>query len=179
MALVSDILLSVKNIIKAGRNKFLRYRDPVRWAQSIGVKVGKDCRLIDVRFGTEPYLVTLGDHVSATRTVFETHDGGVWVLRDKHPDMDVIKPVTVGSNVYFGDGCIVMPGVTVGDNVIVGAGSIVTRDIPSNSLAVGVPARVIKSIDEYEAKTVEDSIPTKRMSPSKKREWIMRFYRNN
>ena len=139
--------------------------------------MGKDCRLIDVHFGSEAYLVTLGDHVSATRTVFETHDGGVWVIRDKHPDIDIIKPITVGSNVYFGDGCIVMPGVTVGDNVIVGAGSIVNRDISSNSVAVGVPARVIKSIDEYEEKAVESGIPTKRLSPSRKKEWIMNHYK--
>lgn len=102
------------SVISRLNNKLLRRCDPVKWARSLGVTVGKDCRLIDVHFGSEAYLVTLGDHVSATRTVFETHDGGVWVIRDKHPDIDIIKPITVGSNVYFGDGCVVMPGVTVG-----------------------------------------------------------------
>lgn len=157
-------------------SRYLRYRRPIEWAKYIGVTVGKDCRLIDVRFGTEPYLVTLGDHVSATRTTFETHDGGVWVIRDKYPDIDIIKRVTIGSNVYFGYGCIVLPGVTVGDNVIVGAGSIVSRDIPSNSLAVGVPARVIKTVDEYEVKAVNSSIPTKRMPPNKKKEWLLEHF---
>jgi len=169
----------VKSILKSTKNKLLRKRDEVKWARSIGVTVGNDCRLIDVRFGSEPYLVSLGDHVSATKTVFETHDGGVWVLRDKHPDIDVIKPVSVGSNVYFGDGSIIMPGVTIGSNVIIGAGSIVTRDIPSNSVAVGAPARVIKAIDEYEVKALQNSIPTKRMPPLQKKAWIQKHYKKN
>jgi acetyltransferase-like isoleucine patch superfamily enzyme len=55
----------------------------------------------------------------------------------------------VGDNVYFGIRTIVMPGVNIGSRCIIGAGSIVTKDIPSNSVAVGVPARVIKTTDEY------------------------------
>ena len=65
------------------------------------------------------------------------------------PYAGIAQPITVGSNVYFGAHSIVLPSVTIGDNVIIGAGSIVSKDIPSNSVAVGVPARVIKSIDEY------------------------------
>ena len=57
--------------------------------------------------------------------------------------------VTIGSNVFIGAHSIVLPGVTIGDNVIIGAGSIVSRNIPSNSVSVGAPAKVIKPLSEY------------------------------
>ncbi len=57
------------------------------------------------------------------------------------------KPITIGNNVWIGAGVHVLPGVTVGENCVIGAGSVVTKDIPSNSLAVGNPCRVIRKID--------------------------------
>ena len=55
-------------------------------------------------------------------------------------------PITVGDDVWIGGGVKVMPGVTIGSNVVIGGGSVVVKDIPSNSLAVGNPARVVKNI---------------------------------
>ena len=60
------------------------------------------------------------------------------------------KPVTIGNDVWLGANVLVMPGVTIGDNVVVGAGAVVTHDIPSNSLAMGVPARVARRLDHRE-----------------------------
>ncbi len=56
------------------------------------------------------------------------------------------EPVTIGHNVWIGGSATILPGVTIGDNVTIGAGSVVTSDIPSNSIAVGNPCRVIKSL---------------------------------
>lgn len=56
----------------------------------------------------------------------------------------VAKPVTIGSDVWIGGGAIILPGVTVGDNVVVGAGSVVCRDVPSNVIVAGNPAKIIK-----------------------------------
>lgn len=56
------------------------------------------------------------------------------------------KPVRIGKNCWFGAGVIVAPGVTIGDNVVIGAGSVVTKDLPSNVVAVGNPCKVIKEI---------------------------------
>lgn len=56
------------------------------------------------------------------------------------------KPVTIGNNVWIGGSVTILPGVTIGDNVTIGAGSVVTKDIPSNSVAVGNPCKVIKHI---------------------------------
>lgn len=53
-------------------------------------------------------------------------------------------PVTIGDNVWIGGGAIIMPGVTIGDNVVIGAGSVVTKDIPGNTIAYGIPCRVIR-----------------------------------
>lgn len=54
--------------------------------------------------------------------------------------------VTIGDNVWLGGGVIVVPGVTIGDHCVVGAGSVVTKDLPARSLAVGSPARVIRTL---------------------------------
>ena len=62
-------------------------------------------------------------------------------------DLEYATPVTIGNDVWIGCGAIINPGVSIGDNVIIGSGSIVTKDIPSNSLAVGNPARVIRTLD--------------------------------
>jgi len=56
--------------------------------------------------------------------------------------------VTIGKNCWIGAGAVIVPGITIGDNVVIGAGSIVTKDIPSNSVAVGNPARVIREVGE-------------------------------
>lgn len=57
------------------------------------------------------------------------------------------RPVTIGDNVWLGGGVIVCPGVTIGPDTVVGAGSVVTRDLPAGVLAVGSPARVIRTLD--------------------------------
>ena len=57
-------------------------------------------------------------------------------------------PVHIGRNCWIGAGAIIMPGVTIGDNVVIGAGSIVTKDIPSNVVAVGNPCRILREVGE-------------------------------
>ncbi len=56
------------------------------------------------------------------------------------------EPITIGNNVWIGGSVTILPGVTIGDNVTIGAGSVVTKDIPSNSVAVGNPCKVIKAL---------------------------------
>lgn len=59
-------------------------------------------------------------------------------------------PVKIGKNCWLGAGVIVVPGVTIGDNCVIGAGSVVTRDIPKNSVAMGVPCRPVREIGEHD-----------------------------
>ncbi len=65
----------------------------------------------------------------------------------RREELEFAKPITVGSDVWFGGGVKVLPGVTIGSNVVIGAGSVVVHDIPSDSVAVGNPARVIKKLE--------------------------------
>jgi len=60
------------------------------------------------------------------------------------------SPVTIGKNCWIGAGAIIVPGVTIGDNVVIGAGSVVTKDMPSNVVAVGNPCRILREIGEHE-----------------------------
>lgn len=127
--------------------------DPNGYAKWAGVSLGERVRFYGLRpgmFGSEPWMITIGDDCHITSGCqFVTHDGGTLVLRHRDPTLEISAPVSLGSRVYLGINTIVLPGVTIGDNVVVGAGSVVTRDIPGNSVAVGSPARVIKSLDEY------------------------------
>lgn len=150
--------------------------NPVAHAKALGVQIGSDCRLIDVNFGSEPYLVSLGDHVSATQTQFITHDGGVWVMRDKNPDIDFVAPIHVGDNVFIGSRSIILPGVTIGSNVVIGAGSVVSQDIPSNVVCAGIPARVISSIEEYSKKKCREAVPTKSMTKHEKKLYLLAHF---
>ena len=59
-------------------------------------------------------------------------------------------PVHIGKNCWIGAGAIILPGVTIGDQVVVGAGSVVTKDLPSNVVAVGNPCRVVREINEHD-----------------------------
>ena len=64
---------------------------------------------------------------------------------------EAAEPITIGDNVWLGGGAIVLPGVTIGENTVVGAGAVVTRDLPANVVAVGNPARVVRTLDGPEA----------------------------
>lgn len=146
--------------------------DPVAYARYLGVQVGSNCRLLDVEFGSEPWLIKIGDHVSISGTQFITHDGGCWVFRMENSRIDWLSPVVIGNNVFIGSGSIILPGVKIGDNVVIGAGSVVATDIPSDCVAVGVPARRIRGISEYRKKIFTSGDETKLMSRNEKR----RFY---
>jgi acetyltransferase-like isoleucine patch superfamily enzyme len=127
--------------------------DPLGYARSIGVRLGENVHFYGMpsgMFGTEPWLISIGNNVHVTAgCAFVTHDGGTLILRNEVPDLEWTAPITIGNDVYLGVRTLVMPGVRIGNRVIVGAGSIVTRDIPDNSVCAGVPARILKTVDQY------------------------------
>lgn len=159
------------------KNKIKVAKDPVAYWRKQGVIIGSGCYIVsNVQFGSEPYLITIGDNVRLTENVrFVTHDGGLWVARGldkKYADADKFGRITVGDNVHIGPNTIIMPGVNIGSNCIIGCGAVVTRDIPDNSVAVGVPAKVIETVDEYIAKNKDLFVHTKNMTPQQKREYL-------
>ena len=68
----------------------------------------------------------------------------------RYLEMQYNIDVHIGKNVWIGAGSVILPGVTIGDNTVIGAGSIVTKDIPSNVVAVGNPCHVMREIDEHD-----------------------------
>lgn len=174
---VSGGFAMVKRIWRWARCAYLRKTDPIAAARAMGVRLGEGCRILSMTggtFGSEPYLVTLGNHVQVGIGVqFLTHEGGVWVLREEFPDIDIMAPITVGNNVMIGIDAMIMPGVTVGDNVVIGARSLVTRDVPSNSVVVGQPARVILTVEEYREKALRMAV---HIPPARKREYLQHTY---
>lgn len=169
------------NIVLSLKGKLWRRRDPIGWARSIGVKVGDDCRFLgisEVTFGSEPYLIKIGNHVTITDGVkFSTHDGGVWVFRYEHPDIDVFGPIEIGDNVFLGFNTVILPNVKIGSNCVIGAGAVVTRDIPNNSVAVGSPARVIRNTSEYLQKVDAIAMHIRKLSPEDKRARLERHFK--
>jgi maltose O-acetyltransferase len=65
---------------------------------------------------------------------------------ERRKRLESARPITIGSDVWVGGGAIICPGVTVGDRSAIGAGSVVTRDIPSDVIAAGNPARIIRAL---------------------------------
>lgn len=142
-----------------------------------GGRCGRNCEIYaSAVFGSEPYLIEIGNNVRITEGVkFITHDGGLWTLRNMYEDMkkaDYFGKITVKDNVHIGMNAVIMPGVTIGENCVIGCGAVVTKDIPANTVAVGVPAKVIETIDEYYKKKKSKVIMTKELSGLKKQEVI-------
>ena len=149
-----------RTVFKTVYNFIRRKRNPIKFARSLGVSVGENCILYSFSFGSEPWLISMGNHVLIAQNVtFITHDGAAWVLHHKPEYKSVIRfgKIKIGNNVFIGSGAIILPGVTIGDNVVIGAGSVVTHDIPSGSIAAGNPARTISDYETYVSKCLRET----------------------
>ena len=159
--------------------KMLTNKRYINLLKKRGIKIGEHCSISkSVGFGSEPYLITIGNNVRLTHNVqFITHDGGLWVLRNLKKELknaDKIGKIEVGNNVNIGWNAIIMPNVKIGDNVVIGAGAIVTKNIPSNTVACGIPAKIIESIDEYYDKCKDKVLFTKNMNKKEKKEYLLK-----
>ncbi len=116
--------------------------------------------------------VYMGNHVYANFNLTLVDDANIYIGNDVmfapnvvlstagHPidpslrirGLQYNKEIHIGNNVWIGAGAMVMPGVTIGDNTVIGAGAVVTRDIPANVVAMGVPCKVIREIGEHDKK---------------------------
>lgn len=119
--------------------------------KATGMMIGKGTKIaatVDVD-QSAPELITIGANVWVTRGVMILcHQRDLNEYEVDKPVMDcplVYKPVVINDGAHIGIGSIIMPGVTIGKGAVIGAGSVVTRDVPDYSIAVGVPAKVIKS----------------------------------
>jgi len=118
-----------------------------------GLQIADDCRMMGLPdFGSEPYLISIGDHVTISSGVrLLTHDGGTFVFRSQPAYRKVIKygRITIHDNCFIGTRAIILPNVEIGPNSVVAAGAVVTKTVPPNSVAGGNPARFIKTVPAY------------------------------
>lgn len=133
--------------------------------------IGKDCYIEPplhanwggkhVHLGNNVYAnfnLTLVDDVEIYIDDYVMIGPNVTIITGTHPILPELRlqayqyniPVHIGKNVWLGTGCIVLPGVHIGENSVIGAGSVVTEDIPANVVAVGIPCRVLREINEHD-----------------------------
>lgn len=115
-----------------------------------GVVIGTNCHIYGSIDNGHEFLVSMGDNVTlASGCKLFTHDGST----KKIVGYSRVGRIDIGNDVFIGGSSIVLPNVKIGNRVIIGAGSVVTKDIPDNVVAVGNPAKVIGTYDDYVAKT--------------------------
>ncbi|HNW60202.1 MAG TPA: acyltransferase [bacterium] len=121
-----------------------------------GAQIGEGCAIIIDTLGQEPYLIKIGNHVTiANHVTFSNHHGETWVCREEDPNVQMFGTIIIDDNCVIGQNAVLLPGIHIGANCIIGAGSVVVTDIPPNSIAMGVPARVMGSTDKFRIKAVE------------------------
>lgn len=132
---------------------FLKQKNPLKYAQVIGVNIGNNCKLIgSPNWGSEPWLIFIGNHTEVSFDVaFITHDGATWCFRDSEQYKNVLKfgRIRIGNNCFVGARSTILPGVNIGDDCIIAAGAVVNKDIPSGEVWGGVPAQYIMKTNEY------------------------------
>lgn len=165
------------SFIRNLREKYMMRKNPVKYLRQLGADIGNGCEIYPSANFMEPYLIRLGDYVRVNEGVqFVTHDGGVWVLRHIDKDLkniDLFGKICVGNNVHIGTNAVILPGVCIGNNCIIGVGSVVTKDVPDGSVVVGIPGRVIETIDEYAKKNKEQFVNTKQLSSKEKKDFLL------
>ena len=134
---------------------------PIRFHYGCHTKIGAHC-FMNFNFTVQDdALVTIGNNnnfgpnvtiVTPMHPMIAEERRGMICSDGVERFLCYAKPVTIGNDCWFGANVVVCPGVTIGDNCVIGAGSVVTRNIPPNSFAAGVPAKVIRAI------TAADSI---------------------
>ena len=136
----------------------------VKYLRRKGVQVGDGCIFrnrdtirVDI---TRPSLVTIGNNVDFNRNFqLLTHDYATGVFLRKYNDfVNSSGAVVIGNNIVFGTDVVVLKGVEIGENCIIGAGSIVSKSIPANSVAIGRPAKVVCSVDDFYERRKRESI---------------------
>lgn len=137
-----------------------RMLGPIHFHYGCHTRIGSGC-FMNFNFTVQDdACVTIGDHcnfgpnatiVTPLHPMLPDERRGVTCSDGVKRFLCYAKPVTIGHDCWFGANVVVCPSVTIGENCVIGAGSVVTRDIPANSFAAGVPARVIRPITEADA----------------------------
>lgn len=155
-------------------NAYLRKFHTVKWARRIGVTVGEHTAISpETHFPSEPYLITIGNHVQVTRSVSMYSHGGSNIVRHYIPDFDCFGKIVIEDWAYIGSESLIMPGVTIGEGALVAAGSVVTKSVPPHTVVGGNPARVICTVENYIKKNKNYNVKTRGLSTKKKKKVLL------
>jgi acetyltransferase-like isoleucine patch superfamily enzyme len=114
-----------------------------------GTKIGQNVGIAPGVFieETRPYLVTIEDNVNiGPGVIIVAHDSSYHCVC---PEISILMgEVTIKRNAYIGAGAIILPGITIGEYSIVAAGAVITKDVPPYVLVAGVPAKILRTVDE-------------------------------
>lgn len=153
---------TVGNVTKGVWNRvcamFARHLFPAQlrmpFYRAMGMKIGKGTKIassVDVDMSA-PELITIGENVWITRGVMLLcHQRNLNFYKVGQPVMDCplkYSPIHISDGAHIGIGAIIMPGVSIGKGAVIGAGAVVTRDIPPYAVAVGSPAKIIKTFEK-------------------------------
>ncbi len=136
----------------------VRFRgNKIAYLRYLGARIGEDCAIYTTigNFGSEPWLIEIGNHVMlASGVVLMTHDGSSRLFRDRFSDMNArygnrFGTITIHDDSFVGLNSIIVPNITIGPDSLVGTGSVVTKNVEPNTVVAGNPARFICSMDEY------------------------------
>lgn len=146
-----SIFQSKKNSIKIGAGTLIEDGVRIRAGFDGKIILGKNVKVHDYSFIYAHESLTIGDNTLISPNVFITdfnHKFPHSLYKDKllFESSYSSKQVKIGKNVWIGTKAIILPGVTLGDDCVIGAGSIVTKSVPSRSVAVGNPAKVVRKI---------------------------------
>lgn len=137
-------------ILKRIIRKFRGGLPSVEELRNSGAVIGDNCHIYGSIDRGHEFLVSMGNNVTlASGSRILTHDGST----KKIIGYSRIGRVDIGDDVFIGANSIILPNVKIGSKVIIGAGAVVTKDITDNSLAVGNPAKIIGTYDDYVEKT--------------------------
>lgn len=142
----------IKKVFKIGLDP---QEETMKYCYEHGFKSGKNFHYysgypIDSNF---PWLITIGDDVTLASNVrILAHDAST-AKTGAHTKLGIVE---IGNNVFIGADSIVLCNTRIGDNVIIGAGSVVTRDVPSNSVYAGNPAKFVCSFDDFKKRHLEN-----------------------
>jgi len=122
--------------------------------------IGYDCTIVERKVPLYPRLISIGNNVHlAAKVLLVPHDAIHLCLNNYEKSLgggtrykEKIGCIEIGDNVFIGSNTTVLYDVKIGSNVIIGAGSLVNKDIPDNSVAVGTPAKVIGTFDDFVSK---------------------------
>ena len=143
-----------------------RFLSQLRGEQNIdklkkrGLKIGANCTIMGgvIIDPSHCWHISIGDNVTLAPNVhILAHDASTKVFLN----YTRVANTKIGHNVFVGAGTIVLPGVTIGNNVVIGAGSVVVNNIPDESVAVGNPARVVKTMETFLESHKQRMIPRK------------------